>query len=157
MPTVTGSAAISGSGTASLTIYSSWADRPYMIINGTDITDHGRTTKLVLNHVNIKQTNSTRGYQSNFFPRNFNKVKVTSEWEFLPDTSTHTYDGREGRLFLKQLARSKSVVLLYIKNSTQSEYNKFNVVVNSYSEKLIQRRNVSGGVLYKVALELMEL
>ena len=157
MPTVTGSAAISGSGTANLTIYSSWADRPYMIINGTDVTDHGRKTKLSVNQVNVKQTNSVRGYASHFYPRNFNKVKVTSEWEFLPDTSTHTSDGREGRLFLKQLSSSKKIILLHIKNSTQSEYNKFNVVVDSYSEKLIQRRNMSGGVLYKVALELMEL
>lgn len=157
MPTVTGSAALTGTGTASLTIYSSWADRPYMIINGTDITDHGRKTKLVLNHANVREVDSTRGYKSSFFPRNFNKVKVTSEWSFLPDTSTHTYDGREGRLFLKQLARSKNIVLLYIKNSTESDYNKFNVVVSSYSEKLIQRRNFSGGVLYQVSLELMEL
>jgi len=157
MPTVTGSAAISGSGTANLTIYGSWADRPYMIINGTDITDHGRTTKLSLNQVNVQQTNSVRGYQSNFYPRNFNKVRVTSEWDFLPDTLAHTSDGREGRLFLKQLASSKKIILLYIKNSSQSEYNKFDVVVSTYSEKLLIRRNADGGVLYKVVLELQEL
>jgi hypothetical protein len=157
MPTVTGSAAISGSGTANLTIYSSWADRPYMIINGTDVTDHGRKTKLAVNHMNVKQTNTVGGYQAVFYPRNLNKVVVSSEWEFLPDTSSHTYDSREGRLFLKQLASSKKIILLYIKNSSQSEYNKFDVVVSSYSEKLLMRRNNDGGVLYKVTLELQEL
>ena len=46
MPTVTGSAAIAGTGTASLEIYSSWRDRPYIMLNGTDVTDHGRTLSL---------------------------------------------------------------------------------------------------------------
>ena len=157
MPTVTGSAAITGTGTASLTIYSSWADRPYMIINGTDITDHGRKTKLTVYSSGVKEVASLQGYKSAFYPRYSKKVNITSDWSLLPDTSSDTADGREGRLFLKQLASSKKVILLYIKNSIDPTYSQFNVVVTSYSEKLVMRRDHSGGVLYNIGLGLKEL
>ena len=157
MPTVTGSAAITGTGVASLTIYSSWADRPYMIINGTDITDHGRKTKFSVFDSAIRDATTVQGSRSIFYPRYSKKANITADWTLLPDTSSDTADGREGRLFLKQLASSKKVILLYIKNSINPTYSQFNVVVTSYSEKLVMRRDHSGGVLYNIGLGLKEL
>ena len=157
MPTVTGSAAITGTGVASLTFYSSWADRPYMIINGTDITDHGRKTKFSVFDSAIRDATTVQGYRSAFYPRYSKKASITSDWTLLPDTSSDTADGREGRLFLKELASSKKIILLYIKNLTDNTYSQYNVIITSYSEKLIIRRNASGGVLYNIGLGMQEL
>jgi len=157
MPTVTGSAAIAGTGTASLEIYSSWRDRPYIMLNGTDVTDHGRTLSLSVSQSQMKTNNTATGFLSTFYPRNVNKIKASLKWKYLPDTSLHTYDSRNGRLYLKALASEKKVILLYIKNADRSDYNKFNVYVSKYSEALVMRRDGPGGVLYDVTMEFAEL
>ena len=157
MPTVTGSAAITGTGTASLEIYSSWTDRPYIMLNGTDVTDHGRTLELSMLQSQIKTNSTATGFLSAFYPRNTSKIKVGLKWKYLPDTSLHTSDSRNGRLYLKALASEKKVILLYIKNADRSDYNKFNVYVSKYGESLVMRRDSPGGVLYDVSMEFSEL
>ena len=73
MPTVTGSAALTGTGVASLTIYSSWADRPYIMVNNDLLTDHGRQTSIRLNQKNVKSVRTSRGYGNNWYPRNLSR------------------------------------------------------------------------------------
>ena len=157
MPTVTGSAVLTGVGTANLSIYSSWYSRPYIIINGTDVTDHGRKASFKVAKSQVKELTTATGFTRNFYPRNSSKVSVNLSWNNLPDTSAHTSDGREGRLFLKKLASEKKVILVYIKKVDQTGYTKLNAFVNSYSESLIMRRNSAGGVLYDVQMQLVEL
>ena len=89
MPTVTGSAAITGTGTASLEIYSSWTDRPYIMLNGTDVTDHGRTLDLSIYQSQMKTNSTSTGFLSTFYPRNVNKIKASLKWKYLPDTSSY--------------------------------------------------------------------
>ena len=89
-------AALTGTGTASLTIYSDWRNRPYIIINGTDITDHGRDAQFKVAKSQVKELITSTGFTRNFYPRNFNKVSVSLNWKNLPDTSEHTADGRQG-------------------------------------------------------------
>ena len=157
MPTVTGSAAIVGTGTASLEIYSSLTDRPYIMLNGTDVTDHGRTLELSLLQSQMRTNNTATGFLSTYYPRNASKVKADLKWKYLPDTSLHTSDSRNGRLYLKALASENKVILLYIKNADRSDYNKFNVYVSKYNELLVMRRDGPGGVLYNVSMEFQEL
>ena len=157
MPTVTGSATITGTGTASLEIYSSWTDRPYIMLNGTDVTDHGRTLTLHLSQSQMKTNNTATGFLSTFYPRNASKVKASLKWKYLPDTSLHTSDSRNGRLYLKALASENKVILLYIKNADRSDYNKFNVYISKYNESLVMNRDSPGGVLYDVTMEFAEL
>jgi hypothetical protein len=157
MPTVTGSATIAGAGTASLEIYSSWIDRPYIMLNGTNVTDHGRTLELSVSQLRMRTNNTAVGVRRTFYPRNANKVKVGLKWKYLPDTSLHTSDSRDGRLYLKALASEKKVILLYIKNADRSDYNKFNVYVSKYDESIVMRRDAPGGVLYDVSMEFQEL
>mgnify|MGYP006199836551 CR=1 FL=1 len=157
MPTVTGSAALTGTGTASLAIYSSWADRPYMMINNDPLTDHGRQTSLTLQQKNVRSVRTSRGRGNNWYPRNLAKVKVSMSWKMLPDDSSDTFDGRKGRIYLKSLSNSTNAIRLYIKKNDGTGYTQYNVFVNSYQESLIMRRNFSGGVLYNVSMEFEEL
>ena len=157
MPTVTGSAALTGTGTASLAIYSSWADRPYMMINNDPLTDHGRQTSLTLQQKNVRSVRTSRGRGNNWYPRNLAKVKVSMCWKMLPDDSSDTFDGRKGRIYLKSLSNSTNAIRLYIKKNDGTGYTQYNVFVNSYQESLIMRRNFSGGVLYNVSMEFEEL
>ena len=157
MPTVTGSAALTGTGTASLAIYSSWADRPYIMINGDPLTDHGRQASLTLQQKNVKSIRTSRGRGSNWYPRNLTKAKVAINWKLLPDDSSHTFDGREGRIYLKSLVDSTNAIRLYIKKNDGNGYTQYNVFVSSYKESLVMRRNFAGGVLYDVSMEFIEL
>ena len=157
MPTVTGSAALTGTGTANLSIYSSWYDRPYIIIDGIDITDHGRSAQVKVSQSQVKHLNTATGFVRNFYPRNFDKMSVNLSWKNLPDTSAHTSDGREGRLFLKSLASKRRTVLLYLKKTDQTGYTKLSTFVSQYNEALIMRRNEAGGVLYDVQMQFTEL
>ena len=157
MPTVTGSAALTGTGTASLAIYSSWADRPYMMINGDPLTDHGRQASLTLEKKNVKSIRTSRGQGSHWYPRNLTKAKVAVNWKLLPDDSSFTFDGREGRIHLKSLVDSTNVIRLYIKKNDGTGYTQYNVFVSSYKESLVMRRNSAGGVLYDVSMEFTEL
>jgi len=158
MPTVTGSADITGTGTASLEIYTSWRDRPYIMLNGTDVTDHGRTLDLSIYQSQMKTNSTSTGFLSTFYPRNTSKIKASLKWKYLPDTSLHTSDSRNGRLYLKALASEKKVILLYIKNDvSRLDYTKFSVYVSKYNESLVMRRDGPGGVLYHVDMELAEL
>ena len=157
MPTVTGSAALTGTGTARLAIYSSWADRPYMMVNGDSLTDHGRQTSLTLEQKNVKSVRNSRGQGSNWYPRNLTKARVSVNWKLLPDDSNDTFDGREGRIYLKSLVDSTNAIRLYIKKNDGTGYTQYNVFVSSYRESLVMRRNSAGGVLYDISMEFIEL
>ncbi len=157
MPTVTGSATLTGTGTASLSIYSSWADRPYMMINGDLLTDHGRQAFLTLEQKNVKSVRNSRGQRSHWYPRNLNKARMSVNWKMLPDDSSHTFDGRKGRIYLKSLADSTNAIRLYVKKNDGAGYTQYNVFVSSYRESLVMRRNFAGGVLYDISMEFIEL
>ena len=157
MPTLTGSAALTGTGTASLSVYNSWSDRPYMILNNDAVTDHGRQSSLSLRQSGVKSVRTARGYANHWYPRDLSKAVLSSVWNLLPDDSTHTYDGRQGRLHLKSLVDSSNVVRLYIKKIDGSGYHEYDVFVSAYTEELVMRRNSAGGVLYNVSMEFTEL
>jgi len=157
MPTVTGSAALTGVGTASLAIYSSWADRPYMMVNGDPLTDHGRQASLTLEQKNVKSIRTSRGRGNHWYPRNLAKAKVSVNWKLLPDDSSDTFDGRQGRIYLKSLVDSTNAIRLYVKKNDGTGYTQYNVFVSSYRESLVMRRNFAGGVLYDISMEFTEL
>jgi len=157
MPTVTGSAALTGIGTASLAIYSSWADRPYIMINNDPLTDHGRQTSLTRTQKNVKTILTSRGRRNHWYPRNLAKCSISMAWNLIPDDANNTIDGRQGRIYLKALADSSNLIRLYIKKNYENEYEQYNVYVSSYQEQLVMRRNSAGGVLYNVTMEFQEL
>ena len=157
MPTVTGSAALTGTGTASLAIYSSWADRPYMMINNDPLTDHGRQTSLTLQQKGVRSVRTSRGQGNHWYPRNLAKATIAVAWKLIPDDASDTFDGRQGRIYLKSLVDSTDVVRLYIKKNDGNGYTQYNVYVNSYQESLVMRRNSAGGVLYDISMEFKEL
>jgi len=157
MAVVTGDASISGTGAASLTIYGSWSDRPYIMINDFAVTDHGRKASLSVKQIGAKSLSTTSGYSRHYYPRNTAKVAVSLNWTNLPDTSVDTYDGRRGRVELKSLASSKKALTLYIKKSDGTGYTQHSMYAEKYSESLVMRRNSAGGVLYNVTMNLVEL
>tara|TARA_R110000824_G_scaffold368843_3_gene558230 strand:- start:291 stop:764 length:474 start_codon:yes stop_codon:yes gene_type:complete len=157
MATVTGSAALTGIGTASLSIYSSWSDRPYMMLNNDFVTDHGRQSSLSRSQRGVKSVLTTRGHRNHWYPRDLAKVSMSVNWNLLPDDSTYTFDGRKGRVHLKSLADSSDAIRLYIKDPSSSGYIRYDVYVASYQEELVMRRNFAGGVLYNISMEFIEL
>ena len=157
MPTVTGSVAISGAGAASVTIYSSWANRPYMMLDGVSVTDHGRQSSLSTAQMQVMSVSTARGSRRHFYPRNSSKASISVQWKLVPDTSLHTFDGREGRIYLKSLASSKRAIALNIKKADGTGYRTYSVYVNEYQESLVMRRNFDGGVLYDISMGFTEL
>jgi hypothetical protein len=157
MATVTGDVSISATGTASLTFYSKWSDRPFLMLNGNLVTDHGRQTSFSVKNSNRKTLQTTFGFERNYYPRNSVKIGMSSVWKMLPDSSSHTFDSRQGRSGVKALASSKKSISLYVKKPDGSGYLSYDVFVSNYSENLVSRRNFDGGVLYDVSMEFTEL
>ncbi len=75
----------------------------------------------------------------------------------LPDTSSHTYDGRNGRVALRGFQSSKNKLILYIKKNDGTGYISYDVFVSNYKEDLFLRRDFEGGVIYDVEMEFTEL
>jgi len=157
MATVTRSCSISGVGTTTLRTYANWGDRPYMMLNGEDVTDHGRKTSFSLQRSQVKTVRRHTGRSGTYYPPHMNKLKISCEWAMLPDTYSHTYDGRPGRISLKTLCSSSSKIKLYIKKNDGTGYLSYDVFASSYSENLFLRRDFEGGVLYDIAMEFTEL
>jgi hypothetical protein len=157
MAIVTGDASISGAGSASLSVYSDWSDRPFLMLNGFDVTDHGRQTSFTVKQMGVKSVQSASGFKRNYFPSNTTKVSMSSNWKMMPDSSSFTTDGRSGRKDMKALASSRSAIVLYVKKPDGSGYAVYNTFVNKYDEKLVMRRNFDGGVLYDISMEFTEL
>jgi hypothetical protein len=157
MATVTASSTITCTGSMSLKIFDTWGDRPYLMLNSDYVTDHGRKTSFTLSRSGVKVNKRQTGRSGTYYPANSHKIKMSSQWAMLPDTYSHTYDGRPGRIGLKSLSDRRSSTTLYIKKNDGSGYLTYNGYISTYSEDLFSRRDFEGGVLYDVAMEFTEL
>tara|TARA_B100000902_G_scaffold278922_1_gene264821 strand:- start:3800 stop:4273 length:474 start_codon:yes stop_codon:yes gene_type:complete len=157
MATVTSSVSIPCTGSVSLRTFGDWGDRPYLMFNGDDVTDHGRKTQFSLIRSNVISVRRHTGVSKSYYPANSNKIKMSSSWSMLPDTSSNTTDGRSGRVKLKKLCDSRSEITLYIKKNDGSGYLSYNGYISSYNENLFSRRDYEGGVLYDIKMEFTEL
>lgn len=124
-----------------------------LIINGEQITEHGRTFDLSykFNSVDLDLAN---GNKKRFIKNNKNIYNLS--FKYLPTKQEKTIDGRKGRDFLYTLARTPSSATLSIKLDPSEPFYNTTVYINSYSETLIRRDIPGQCAYYDVTMSLSE-
>ena len=123
-------------------------------LNGTDITEHGRTmsSDYATNGTTISLS---RGIDKKYFKKS--KRTFTLSFRMLPSSTDHTVDGRAGRNFLRTLVETKSSVSMTIKDTSNIYSYSTTVFITSYNENLLRRDYEVGYDFYDVTITLEEL
>lgn len=124
-----------------------------VVINGEQITEHNRTLDSLykFNSVDLDLAN---GNKRRFIKNNKNIYNVS--FKYLPNKQEKTIDGRKGRDFLYDLARTPSSLSLSIKLDPSLPAYNTTVYVDSYSETLIRRDIPGQCAYYDITMSLSE-
>jgi len=122
-------------------------------INGTEVTEHGRTIKID-EEISANDIDLASGHRRRYYSNN--KQKFNISWTWLPDLAAHTVDSRDGRAFLNSLINATSSVLVGIELSPGEGYTEYNCFIDSYSESLVRRDPSSKCSYYDISLSLVE-
>jgi hypothetical protein len=122
-------------------------------LNGEEITEHGRTFSggSTIKASDVELNNGTRRrYIKN------SKDTYSLSFRYLPSLQNKTIDGRKGRDYLYQIARTPSSISLSIKLDPEEGFYNTTAYVESYNETLI-RRDIAGQCsYYDVQINLVE-
>jgi len=124
-----------------------------LVINGQQVTEHGRTFNSS-NKFNSVDLDLANGNKRRFIKNNKNLYNLS--FKYLPDKQEKTIDGRKGRDFFYDLARTPSSVSLSIKLDPAKPFYNTIVHVDSYSEVLIRRDIPGQCAYYDVTMSLSE-
>lgn len=127
---------------------------PLIKINGTEITEHGRTfssSPLFVNYDSELASGNTRRYYGPV------KTSFNFSWMYLPNASSKTVDGRAARDFLYSLMTAGSLVSLSIQNNEKDEWNVYNCLVSSYNESMLKNVIQSQCRYFDVSMVLEDL
>ena len=123
-------------------------------INGTEITEHGRTLSSDYT-INSSPVELSRGLTKKYFKKSKRSFAFT--YTLLPESTDHTIDGRAGRNFLRTLVEAKQSATLVIKDTSNSYTYNTSVFVTSYNEDLVRRDFEQGYAFYNVTIVFEEL
>ena len=124
-----------------------------VVINGEEITEHGRlfSSSMATSASNVELLNGNKKR----FIKNAKNV-YTLSFQYLPDHSERTIDGRKARNYLLSVAKTSSSASLSITlDPAEPSYNTV-VYVDSYSETLVRRDIPNQCAYYNVEISLRE-
>lgn len=123
-----------------------------LTLNGIDFTDQGRK---------LSESREERAVSVQLASGRTKKYilgekhRWSVSWEWMPNSSENTYDGKAGRDLLRPLAYTGNTYGLIIRNSYNNPQT-YTVFIDSYTEEVIYRDNINGEFYYNVTIELME-
>jgi len=127
--------------------------RTFLLLDDKPLTNHNRKFDVSVDPVfteNINWNNKkSRYYKSSARPA---RRTFSLSWTYVPNTQTHTVDGKRGRDYIKEIAGKPQHHVLKVINldengNTPPTETSYNVLVKDYSETLI-RRDLSEGVYF---------
>lgn len=128
------------------------ASRNLLTLNGTALTDHGRTFNEHLDkrEVAVELADGTvkkyiKGYKKIF----------SMEWDWVPSTAPKTFDAYAARDFIRHAA-SQGTTFPFVVVNTIGVQETYVVWVEDYSEDLLKRDFVGGEFFWNIKLELKE-
>lgn len=125
----------------------------FLTINGTEVTNHGRTVSFT-EEANVSDVETSAGRLRRFYQPN--KKSIQLQFSYLPNTSDKTADGRVGRDFLEGLARTAPRVLVNYKDVPSNPNKEFYGFITSYSETIIRRDLPTQCTYYDVQFTIEE-
>ena len=126
----------------------------FLSINGTEITNHNRTVS-IMEEINSSDVETSSGRLRRFYQPN--KKSLSLNFGYLPNTSEKTVDGRVGRNFIENLARTAPKVLVNYKDVPTGPNKEFYGFITSYSESIVRRDLLTQCTYYDVQFTIEEV
>lgn len=137
--------------------------RTVLLIDDKPITNHNRKLGISVDPIFVENINwnnrKSRYYKSSARParRTFNL-----SWSYVPNSHSHTVDGKRGRDYLKEIAGKPQHHVLKIVNMDENSNvpyteTSYNVLVKDYSETLIRRDLVDDIYFFDCSMSLEEV
>ena len=137
--------------------------RTVLLIDDKPITNHNRKLGVSVDPIFVENINwnnrKSRYYKSSARParRTFNL-----SWSYVPNSHSHTVDGKRGRDYLKEIAGKPQHHVLKIVNMDENSNvpyteTSYNVLVKDYSETLIRRDLVDDIYFFDCSMSLEEV
>jgi hypothetical protein len=126
----------------------------FLSLNGTEITEQGRTISDSVN-VGSSEVELDAGITKRYIKTN--KRTFSFKWEWLPTIREDTIDNREARNWLKNLAlTTRAKVLMSVQLNPVDPPESIYVYVTDYSEDLVRRDVQRACDYYSVSLSVEE-
>jgi len=125
----------------------------FLSINGTEITEHGRKFSSS-EFIQTADVETATGRLKRYYKNN--KKTLSLSFNYLPSSSEKTVDGRVGRDFIENLARTSPVVLISYLDKPGGSQKEFYGFISSYSEQLIRRDLSTQCSYYDVSFQVDE-
>lgn len=121
-------------------------------LNGLEFTDQGRTLS-----ENREERSVVVQLASGKIKKYIMAIKKnwSISWQWLPNDPSFTHDGLNARDQLRGIAYVGNTFTMLLRNN-YGQTDSYTVWVESYSEEMIRRDDVSGQYFYNVSLELKE-
>jgi len=137
--------------------------RTVLLIDDKPITNHNRKLGVVAEPVFVENVNwnnrKSRYYKSSARPA---RRTFSLSWSYVPNSASHTVDGKKGRDYLREIASKPQHHVLKILNmdengTTAYTETSYNVLVKDYSETLIRRDLVEDIYFWDCSISLEEV
>lgn len=127
--------------------------RSFISINSSEITNHNRTHSMS-EDISVSDIETSAGRLKRFYKKT--KKRLTVQFNYLPNNTDKTVDGRSGRDFISNLASSAPYVSVIYYDNTNNIPISFNGFITNYSETIIRRDLESQCIYYDVSFEIEE-
>ena len=137
--------------------------RTVLLIDDKPITNHNRKLGVSAEPVFVENVNwnnrKSRYYKSSARPA---RRTFSLSWSYVPNSASHTVDGKKGRDYLREVASKPQHHVLKILNmdengTTAYTETSYNVLVKDYSETLIRRDLVEDIYFWDCSISLEEV
>ncbi|MEY2973506.1 MAG: hypothetical protein RI886_1283 [Pseudomonadota bacterium] len=137
--------------------------RTVLLIDDKPITNHNRKLGVSVDPVFVENINwnnrKARYYRSSSRPA---RKTFSLSWSYVPNSQSHTVDGKRGRDYLREIAGKPQHHVLKIINmdengTTPYTETSYNVLVKDYSETLIRRDLVDDIYFWDCSISLEEV
>lgn len=137
--------------------------RTVLLIDDKPITNHNRKLGVSVEPIFVENINwnnrKARYYKSSSRPA---RKTFSLSWSYVPNSQSHTVDGKRGRDYLREIAGKPQHHVLKIINmdengTTPYTETSYNVLVKDYSETLIRRDLVDDIYFWDCSISLEEV
>ena len=122
-------------------------------LNGTELTDQGRTFT-ESNEEKVTDVELANGGLRRYYKAR--KKTFSFTWDWCPNSSADTFDGKGGRDAIRAAAFSGTSMILVVRSDPNTTLS-YRVVLSSYSEDLLKRDSSPKRYFYNIKLDLIEV
>ena len=125
----------------------------FISLNGSELTNHNRK-HAVTKTMNVSDIEVASGKLRRFYRPSKSIVSVS--YLFLPGPTTHTVDGKNGRNFIENLAKTNPYVYVILRDDPSGATTEFYGFLSNYRESIVRRDFAEQVIFYNIDFEIEE-